>query len=173
MDFLLSVESVMIEAVVHSLLSFLAVPEIGLLAVFLVSFFAATLLPMGSEPTVFAVLKAHPDLLLPVVALATLGNTLGGMVDYGIGYAAKQAFARERDSFWRQWLYRYGARTMLLAWLPVIGDPICTVGGYLKLPFWPSAAYMAVGKGLRYLALSWLLLRVPDGFWHRLAGYLG
>ena len=58
---------------------------------------------------------------------------------------------------------------MLLSWLPVIGDPICTLAGWLKLPFWPSVAYMALGKFLRYLTVSFLLLSVPDGFWHRLA----
>lgn len=154
------------------LLSVLAVPEVGLTSVFLISFISATLIPMGSEPAVFAVIKANPELFWPVLMVATLGNTLGGVVDYAMGYAAQRAFHHERSSFWFRWLERFGAKTMLLSWLPVIGDPICTLAGWLKLPFWPSVYYMAIGKFLRYLTISLLLLKLPDGFWHRLATLL-
>ncbi|MCU6432271.1 DedA family protein [Undibacterium sp. Jales W-56] len=163
----------MIEAGVHWLLGVLALPEVGLSSVFLISFISATLLPLGSEPAVFAVIKANPDLFWPVIVVATIGNTLGGVVDYWMGYYAKKAFAVERGTTWFRWLSHFGAKTMLLGWLPVIGDPICTLAGWLKLPFWPSVAYMAIGKCLRYLCMSWLLLRVPDGFWHGLAAMLG
>lgn len=163
----------MIETAINALLHWLAIPQIGLISVFLVSFISATLLPMGSEPAVFAVIKSNPELFWIVIIIATIGNTLGGVVDYGMGYAAKQAFHRERESFWFAWLRRYGAKTMLLAWLPVIGDPICTLAGWLKLPFWPSVMYMAIGKCLRYICISALLLSVPDGFWHKLAELLG
>ncbi|MFZ6674612.1 YqaA family protein [Undibacterium sp. Xuan67W] len=163
----------MIEAGVHWLLGMLALPKVGLSSVFVISFISATLLPLGSEPAVFAVIKANPDLFWSVIAVATVGNTLGGVVDYWMGYGAKKAFAVERDTAWFRWLSHFGAKTMLLAWLPVIGDPICTLAGWLKLPFWPSVAYMAVGKCLRYLCMSWLLLSVPDGFWRGLAEMLG
>lgn len=162
----------MIEAAVHWLLHVLALPEIGLGAIFLVSFISATLLPLGSEPAVFAVAKLNPDMFWAVMLVATVGNTLGGVVDYGMGYAAKQAFRREREQYWYRWLQHFGAKTMLLAWLPGIGDPICTLAGWLKLPFWPSVFYMAVGKLSRYLIITWLLLKLPDGFWHRLADML-
>ncbi|MFZ6814118.1 YqaA family protein [Undibacterium sp. Rencai35W] len=163
----------MIEAGVHWLLGVLALPKVGLSSVFVISFISATLLPLGSEPAVFAVIKANPDLFWSVIAVATVGNTLGGVVDYWMGYCAKKAFAVERETAWFRWLSHFGAKTMLLAWLPVIGDPICTLAGWLKLPFWPSVAYMAVGKCLRYLCMSWLLLSVPDGFWRGLAEMLG
>ena len=156
----------MIEAAIHWLLGVLAVPKIGLTAVFLISFISATLLPLGSEPMVFAVIKAEPLLYWSVILLATLGNTLGGIVDYAMGYYAKKAFAKERDTIWFRWLAHFGAKTMLLAWLPGIGDPICTLGGWLKLPFWPSVAYMAIWKFMRYIFMTYLLLSVPDGFWH-------
>lgn len=162
----------MIEAVVHWLLGVLALPQIGLGAVFLVSFISATLLPLGSEPLVFAVIKAAPQMYWPVILVATLGNTLGGVVDYGMGYYVKKTFAEERSTRWFRWLTRFGAKTMLLAWLPGIGDPICTLAGWLKLPFWPSVAYMAIGKFLRYTIMTSLLLTVPDGFWHSLAKLL-
>lgn len=162
----------MIEAGVHWLLNVLAIPDIGLTSVFLISFISATLIPMGSEPAVFAVIKVNPSMFWQVIAIATIGNTLGGMVDYAMGYGAKKAFERERESFWYQWLRHFGAKTMLLAWLPGIGDPICTLAGWLKLPFWPSTMYMMIGKCLRYILISCLLLEVPDGFWHRMAHYL-
>jgi membrane protein YqaA with SNARE-associated domain len=163
----------MIESAVYWLLSVLAMPEIGLSSVFLISFIAATLLPMGSEPAVFAVIKANGALFWPVIMIATIGNTLGGVVNYWIGYGAKQIVAKERQARWLGWLKRYGAKTMLLAWLPGIGDPICALGGWLKLPFWPSVMYMAVGKLLRYLFITWLLLSASDGSWVAMARWLG
>ena len=163
----------MIETAIYWFLGVLALPKIGLSAVFIISFISATLLPLGSEPVVFAVIKADPLSYWPVILVATLGNTLGGVVDYALGYYTKKAFAKERDSVWFRWLAQYGAKTMLLAWLPGIGDPICTLGGWLKLPFWPSVAYMAIGKFLRYTMMTYLLLNVPDGFWHWLADLVG
>jgi membrane protein YqaA with SNARE-associated domain len=62
---------------------------------------------------------------------------------------------------------------MLLSWVPGVGDPLCTLGGWLKLPFWPSVMYMAIGKLARYLTMTSLLLYVPDGFWRSLAQALG
>ncbi|MGZ3158816.1 MAG: YqaA family protein [Burkholderiaceae bacterium] len=163
----------MIETFTLWLLKTLAVPTVGLSSVFLVSFVSATLLPMASEPAVFAVVKANGELFWPVVLIATLGNTLGGMVDYWMGYGAKQMFAKERQSRWFGWLERFGAKTMLLAWLPGIGDPLCTLAGWLKIPFWPSVFYMAIGKFLRYLTMTSLLLYVPDGWWQHAAKWLG
>ena len=162
----------MIASAMTWLLQLLAAPEVGLTSVFLISFVAATLLPLGSEPAVFAVIKANPMLFWPVILTATIGNTLGGVINYWIGYYAKAAFAKERASRWFAWLGHYGAKTMLLAWVPVIGDPLCTLAGWLNLPFWPSVGYMALGKLLRYLSMTALLLQVPDGLWQGLGRLL-
>ncbi|MET3133499.1 membrane protein YqaA with SNARE-associated domain [Oxalobacteraceae bacterium GrIS 1.11] len=162
----------MIESAIAWLLHLLAAPEVGLTSVFLISFISATLLPLGSEPAVFAVVKANAALFWPVILVATVGNTLGGVVDYWMGYRAKEAFAKERDSRWFRWLARYGAKTMLLSWLPGIGDPLCTLAGWLKLPFWASVAYMALGKLLRYVMMTSLLLYVPDGVWQGIGRWL-
>ena len=163
----------MIESAVHWLLGYLAIPEIGLTSVFIVTFVSATLLPMGSEPVVFAVVAADDSLFWQVMVVATIGNTLGGALNYWIGLGARETFARERETRWFGWLARYGAKTMLLSWLPGIGDPLCTLAGWLRLPFWLSVFYMAVGKFFRYLIMTTLLLHIPQEYWRNIASFLG
>lgn len=163
----------MIVSAVTWLLNMLALPDVGLTAAFLISFVSATVLPMGSEPAVFAVAKANSALFWPVVLVATAGNTLGGMVDYWMGYGAKKLFAEERSSRWFGWLQRFGPRTLLLAWLPGIGDPLCVLAGWLRLRFWPCVIYMAIGKFIRYMVITALLLELPDGFWRELMHMMG
>ena len=163
----------MIEFAVLWLLKLLAAPAVGLTSVFVISFVSATLVPLGSEPAVFAVVKANGALFWPAILVATVGNTLGGALNYWLGYRAKVAFARERQTRWFGWLARYGAKTMLLSWVPGIGDPLCTLGGWLHLPFWPSLGYMAAGKFMRYISMTVLLLYVPDGFWRQMGRLLG
>lgn len=149
------------------LLEWLALPEFGLSTVFVVAFVSATLLPVGSEPAVFGLIKLNPELFWPAVLVATAGNTLGGAVSWWIGLGAHKAVARARG--WRTegralaWLKRFGARACLLSWLPVVGDPLCAVAGWLKLPFWPCMVYMAIGKFLRYLVMTSVLLYLMPG----------
>ena len=61
------------------------------------------------------------------------------------------------------WLERFGPPACLLSWLPVVGDPLCAVAGWLRLPFWPCVLYMAIGKFLRYVTMTALLLWVFPG----------
>lgn len=157
------------EAWMSSLLHTLALPEFGLSTVFVVAFVSATLLPMGSEPAVFGLVKLNPELLWPAMAVATAGNTLGGMVSWWMGWGAHQAVDRWRHSSTHlralQWLEKMGPRACLLSWLPGVGDPLCAVAGWLQMPLWPCAFYMAIGKFLRYLVMTALLLWVfPGGF---------
>ncbi len=163
----------MIESAVLWLLKIVAAPTVGLTSVFVIAFVSATLVPLGSEPAVFAVVKANEALFWPAILVASLGNTLGGAFDYFLGYRAKEAFAKERKTRWFGWLARYGSKTMLLSWVPGIGDPLCTLAGWLHLPFWPSIGYMAIGKFGRYVTMTAALLYVPDGFWRQLAHMLG
>ena len=163
----------MIESAVLWLLKWLAIPQIGLTSVFLISFVSATLLPMGSEPALFAVIKADPSLFWVAMFVATLGNSLGGIVNYWIGYGAHETFAKERETRWFGWLERFGAKAMFMAWLPIVGDPLSTLGGWLKLPFWPCIGYMALGKFLRYVIMTSILLHVPDHVWRQIAGWMG
>lgn len=140
------------------LLAWLALPQNSLTSVFLVSFLSATLLPLGSEPLVLGLVGLHPQLLWPVVLVATLGNTLGGALDWWMGFGASRVADRYAGSGLHAralvWLQRLGPSACLLAWLPLVGDPLCAVAGWLKLPFWPCVGYMACGKGLRYLVLT-------------------
>jgi len=151
----------------HQLLEWLALPQFGLSTVFVVSFISATLLPMGSEPAVFGLIKLNPELFWPTIAVATIGNTLGGGVSWWMGLGAHRAVDRARGNATElralNWLQRFGPRACLLSWLPVVGDPLCAVAGWLKLPFWPCLAYMAVGKFLRYLVMTGVLLYLMPG----------
>ena len=155
------------EGLAARLIEWFALPEHGLTTVFVVAFVSATLLPMGSEPAVFGYAKLNPEQFWIVVLVATAGNTLGGILDYWLGYGAHEAFARKRESHIR-WMERLGPKVLFFSWLPVVGDPLCAVAGWLKLAFWPSVAWMAVGKFLRYTLMTVLLLWVPNAWWTRL-----
>ena len=114
----------------------------------------------------------NPELFWPAVLVATAGNTVGGAISYMMGYGAKRAFAEEKQTRWFGWLQRFGPKTLLLSWLPVIGDPLCVLAGWLKMSFIQSLIYMAIGKLLRYLTFTGLLLSVPDGIWQRLGQWV-
>ncbi len=159
-----------LSAHIAALLGWFALPQVGLGAVFVVAFVSATLLPLGSEPAVFALVKLQPELLWPAVLVATAGNTLGGAVSWWMGRGAERAYERitHRPAQARAllWLQRFGPRACLLAWLPVVGDPLCAVAGWLKLPFWPCLGYMAVGKLARYVVMTLALLWAFPGAVH-------
>ena len=146
----------------ESLLVLLALPKFALSTVFIVSFISATLLPLGSEPVVFGLVKLNPHLFWPTIAVATVGNTLGGAVTWAMGLASHKVVDRYRHSSHHlralTWLERLGPKACLLAWLPLVGDPLCAVAGWLKMPFWPCLAYMAVGKFARYLVMTAALM---------------
>ncbi|MCI4441688.1 YqaA family protein [Tibeticola sp.] len=151
------------------LLQLLALPEYGLSTVAVVSFVSATLLPLGSEPAVFGLVKLNPDLFWPTILVATAGNTAGGALDWWMGWGTNRAVERVRHSRVHlkalEWLERLGPKACLLSWLPGIGDPLCAVAGWLRMPFWPCLGYMAVGKFLRFLVMTAGLLHLFPGGW--------
>ena len=155
------------EAWLEHLLKLLALPEFGLSTVFVVSFISATLLPLGSEPVVFGLIKLSPHLFWPTILVATIGNTLGGAVTWAMGLASHTVVNRYQHSKTHlralAWLERLGPKACLLAWLPVVGDPLCAVAGWLKLPFWPCVIYMAIGKFARYVTMTAALVGVFGG----------
>ncbi len=150
------------EAWLTSLLTALALPQFGLSTVFVVSLISATLLPLGSEPAVFGLVKLNPHLFWPAVWVATAGNTLGGGISWWMGYGAETLYERTRhkklEARALAWLEKLGPKACFLSWLPGVGDPLCAVAGWLKLPFWPCLAYMAMGKFLRYVTMTAALL---------------
>ena len=150
------------EAWLDQLLTLLALPKFGLSTVFTVAFISATLLPLGSEPVVFGLIELNPSLFWPAIGVATLGNTLGGMVTWAMGLASHQVLDKFNHSSHHmraiEWLQRLGPKACLLSWLPLVGDPLCAVAGWLKMPFWPCVIYMAIGKFLRYLTMTSALL---------------
>jgi membrane protein YqaA with SNARE-associated domain len=159
------------EAWFTSMLSLLALPQFGLSTVFVVAFVSATLLPLGSEPVLFGLVKLNPHLFWPAVLVATAGNTAGGALSWWMGLGAERAYehVRHRKPAERRvlgWLQRFGPKACLLSWLPGVGDPLCAVAGWLRLPFWPCVAYMAIGKFGRYLTMTAALLWVLPGQFH-------
>jgi membrane protein YqaA with SNARE-associated domain len=122
----------------------------SLLSLFTSSFLAATLLPGGSEAVLFAVLKDYPESLWAALALATLGNTLGGMVSFYMGYALPQTQQLKHVDTLR----RYGTPALLLSWVPLIGDALCLAAGWLRLNGWQAALFMAIGKFARYWVIA-------------------
>jgi len=122
----------------------------SLWALFTSSFLAATLLPGGSEVVLFGVLKLHPEQYWPALGVATLGNTLGGMSSYLIGRIIPQA----RPVKGLDAVRKYGSPTLLLSWVPIIGDPLCVAAGWLRLDPWLSALFIAIGKFARYWVIA-------------------
>lgn len=131
------------------MLEFFASPEWGLAGLFLASFLAATLLPGGSEVVLFAVVRAQPETALPALAIATVGNTLGGMSSYFMGRLIKQQTLPARTA----WVARYGSLALLLSWVPLIGDALCVAAGWLRANWLACALWMSIGKGARYAAV--------------------
>jgi membrane protein YqaA with SNARE-associated domain len=126
--------------------------EASLASLFVAAFVSATLLPANSEIVLVAVLLAFPERAFEALALATLGNTLGGATTYGIG----RIFPPRKDLPPRilAWVRRFGAWTLLLSWVPLVGDALCAAAGWLRVSFWRSLLAMAVGKFLRYFAIA-------------------
>ncbi|MET0204612.1 MAG: YqaA family protein [Casimicrobiaceae bacterium] len=152
------------DAWIPDLLAALALPKVGLSTVFVIALVSATLLPMGSEPAVVGLVYLNGDLFWQAILVATAGNTVGGAISWWMGYGAERAYeavtknpgaAHPRAL---QWLERFGPRACLLSWLPIVGDPLCAVAGWLRLAFWPCVFYMAIGKFLRYLVMTTAIL---------------
>ncbi|MFC7335470.1 YqaA family protein [Rhodocista pekingensis] len=132
------------------------------------AFAAATLVPAQSEVLLVALLvQAERDPWL-LVAVATLGNTLGSCVNWGLGrflrhMADKPWFPAPHKALARaERVYnRWGLPSLLLAWTPFLGDPLTVVAGSLRVPFLPFVVLVALGKGGRYVVvmlgtLGWL-----------------
>ncbi|MGP9663978.1 YqaA family protein [Halomonas sp. AOP22-C1-8] len=139
-----------------------------MLSLFLVAFVSATLLPGGSEVWLARLwCLGEPAILLWVVA--TTGNTLGSLVNVAMGRYARQFQDRrwfpaspKRLAQAERWYHKLGEASLLLSWLPVVGDPLTVLAGLFRLPWWRAFLWILVAKGARYavvlvLAHQWLL----------------
>ena len=120
-----------------------------LAALFAASFAAATLFPLPSEAALFAYLKAHPENAALAVAVATIGNTAGGMTSYLIGRLLPPKNLKGVDM-----VKRYGAPVLALAWLPLVGDALVVAAGWLRVHWLAALAFMAAGRLARYIAVA-------------------
>jgi len=134
------------------------------LTLFLVAFASATLLPMGSEALLlYDISQGYTVWILWLVA--SVGNTLGSMVNYWLGfkgeaylenkgYLSQEKMDRARVSF-----DRYGGWTLLLSWVPIIGDPLTFIAGVLKYRFWWFTVIVAVAKATRYAVIVLMFMQ--------------
>jgi len=123
---------------------------LGLWGLFASSFLSATLLPGNSEIAFVALLHRAPELEGAALAVATFGNTLGGLSSYLVG----RLFPKPHGGRAVAWLARHGPPALLLAWVPVIGDGLCVASGWLRQNVAAAAVFIAVGKFARYWVLA-------------------
>jgi len=137
----------------------------GYSSLFLLSFLASTLLPIGSEWLLVLMLaKGYP--LIASILTATAGNSLGAFTTYLVGvYGGKwliEKVMRVSESQQQRAHYyykRYGTFSLFFSWLPFIGDPLCLVGGMMRVNIWLFTLLVVSGKLFRYLAVAWITMR--------------
>lgn len=127
------------------------------IALFLWSFLASTLVPVGSEWYLAALsMQSHDPLIL--LCVATAGNVLGAVSTYAVGFFGRQGLEKNILRMKPETLekahgvfMKYGVWTLLFSWLPVLGDAFCLVGGMMKTPMAVFLPLVFMGKCLRYL----------------------
>ncbi|OZS44124.1 hypothetical protein ASV53_09845 [Photobacterium sanguinicancri] len=131
----------------------------ALWVLFSTGFLSATLLPGGSEANLVATLKLGDNAVWLVVAVATLGNTLGGMTNYWLGRLLPDKTSDEKQGHRALlWLKKYGYWSLFFSWLPIIGDPLCLAAGWLRMNHWLSFLIIMIGKALRYTVLAMIVV---------------
>ena len=140
--------------------------ELGYFGMFAASFLAATILPLSSE-VVLSILLLNGLSPVALVSVATVGNVLGSLTNYGLGYWASIAYIKKwlkmsEEEFVRaeQRFVKYGLFSLCFAWVPVIGDPITVVAGILRVRLVWFVLLVTAGKLLRYIAISYVALQV-------------
>lgn len=135
----------------------------GLHALFFVSFLAASIVPVGSEWLLVALLAKGGE-PVPAVAVATAGNVLGACTTYAIGLWGSAfiiAKVLRMNDVRRQQAARifskWGSAALLFSWLPVVGDALCLVGGVFRIRFFLFVTLVAAGKLARYAAIAWMV----------------
>jgi len=140
--------------------------ELGFFGLFVASFLAATILPLSSE-VVLSILLVKGLSPTALVAIATVGNVLGALTNYALGYWAsleviKKWLKISEEEFVRaeQRFLKYGLFSLCFAWVPFIGDPITVVAGILRIRLLWFVLLVTAGKLMRYIVVSYLALAV-------------
>ena len=138
---------------------------LSLASLFASSFLSSTLLPGNSEVVLVAMLLSGVSQPWLLVLIATMGNSLGGLTNVILG----RFIPLREKSRWQEkavgWLKRYGAATLLLSWMPVIGDLLCLLAGWMRISWGPVLFFLCLGKALRYVLLAWVTLQGMT-WWH-------
>ncbi|MCM7153553.1 DedA family protein [Enterobacter roggenkampii] len=138
---------------------------LSLASLFASSFLSATLLPGNSEVVLVAMLLSGVSQPWLLVVIATMGNSLGGLTNVILG----RFFPLREKSRWQEkavgWIKRYGAATLLLSWMPVIGDLLCLLAGWMRISWGPVLFFLCLGKALRYVLVAWATLQGMT-WWH-------
>ena len=131
------------------------------ITLFTIAFLSATLLPLGSEALLlYDISQNYPLMLLWI--FATVGNTLGSMVNYWLGLKGesylerKKYLSAKKMEKARSFFDRYGGITLLLSWVPIIGDPLTFIAGVLRYNFKWFTLIVIVAKGTRYAVIIFL-----------------
>lgn len=134
-----------------------------LYALFFSSLISSTLLPGGSEAYLAWLVSDAQTSLWLLIGVATLGNTLGGVLTFGMGRLVAMRYPfrvldKPQHQRARGWVEQAGSSVLLLSWLPVVGDPLCFVAGWLKLNAITSILFIALGKAVRYMLVAGLFV---------------
>ncbi|GAA4880657.1 YqaA family protein [Ferrimonas pelagia] len=137
----------------------------SLWGLFSAAFIAATLAPGGSEAILAYLVSQGEIALLTLLLVATIGNTLGSMTSYLIGRVVHrkktpQDLVSGKESRVLGWMEKYGIWSLLLAWLPIVGDAIPLLAGWFRFPVFFSTVLIFIGKFIRYLVVALMTLGV-------------
>jgi len=133
----------------------------SLWGLFASGFLSSTLLPGGSEVALLYLARTGETPSLTLLAVATLGNTLGGLTSWLLGWWLArrwpgEALVKPSQRRALAWLHRHGSPILLLSWLPVVGDPLCLAAGWLRVGLPAATLFIAAGKAGRYGVLLWV-----------------
>jgi len=137
--------------------------DASLWSLFVSALLSSTLLPGGSEAVLAYLATDATHTPLTLLSVAAVGNTLGGMTSWGLGwliavkYPARGLVKPEQQQAVER-IQRWGSPLLLLSWLPFIGDPLCVAAGWLRLHWLLSLVFIGVGKTARYAVLLYLIV---------------
>nr|WP_278427817.1 YqaA family protein [Pantoea dispersa] len=129
------------------------------------SFLSATLLPGSSEAVLIALLIAQKGSVYGLLLAASVGNTLGGLTNILLGRLMPATGQGRWHDTAMTWLQRWGPAALLFSWLPVVGDLLCVLAGWLRFSWLPCVLFLSLGKTLRYIVIATATLQGMQ-WWH-------